>query len=118
MTDDRNIAYTALQSGTAVLDSAGEPFGTVAHVLQDESLDLFDGVVVTTPGGLRFLDASQVTSISDDAVHSSVAPELTGSLPEPDGAPVYTVDALQDTGDSLTARLGRIFRREHWTLKE
>ena len=35
-------------------------------------------------------------------------------MPEPEGNPVYHVNALQDVGPKLTARLGRMFRREHW----
>ena len=31
------------------------------------------------------------------------------------GAAVYTVSALDEIGDSLHERLGRMFRRPHWT---
>jgi hypothetical protein len=40
--------------------------------------------------------------------------EEAANLPAPEGTPVYHVDALQDVGSTLTARLGRMFRREHW----
>jgi hypothetical protein len=33
----------------------------------------------------------------------------------PDGAAVYWVSALDEIGDSLHERLGRMFRRPHWT---
>jgi hypothetical protein len=35
-------------------------------------------------------------------------------LAPPQGAPVYHVDALADTGQSLHDILGRLFRRPRW----
>jgi hypothetical protein len=45
--------------------SGGEELGTVEHVLQVPELDVFDGIVVTTAGGLRFADADQIADIHD-----------------------------------------------------
>lgn len=109
------IAHTALRPGTPVLDTDGIEFGRVQHVLQDDGLDLFDGVVISTNRELKFLDAAQITGNYPDAVLTTLSKDMVGTLSEPDGAPVYTVDFLLDAGDdSPTARLGRLLRREHW----
>ena len=42
------IAYGALQPGTPVQTSDGREFGTVAAVLVDEPVDVFDGINVET----------------------------------------------------------------------
>jgi hypothetical protein len=54
------IAYGALQPGTPVQTSDGREFGTVAAVLVDEPVDVFDGINVETSAGTRFVDADQV----------------------------------------------------------
>ncbi|MCU1482847.1 MAG: hypothetical protein JWQ19_3633 [Subtercola sp.] len=74
--------------------------------------------MIATPSGLKFVDAGQIERISTSAVQTTVTPDLVGSLAEPDGAPLFTVDGLQDVGGSLSARLGRLFRREHWKPSE
>lgn len=114
MNDETPISYLALEAGTPVLTSSGQSLGTVGHVLQVPELDLFDGIVVHTRGGLRFVDRDRITEISATAVHCSLTDAEAAALPAPEGTPVYHVDALQDVGTSLTARLGRMFRREHW----
>jgi hypothetical protein len=53
------IAYEALTKGAVVVTEAGIRIGRVEHVLADSSLDLFDGIVVKTVDGLRFVAADQ-----------------------------------------------------------
>lgn len=116
MTDDATpIAYGALAKGTPMLAQSGQQFGTVEHVLEIPDEDLFDGIVAATEHGLRFVDRDQIDEITTAAVRCSLTDQQASTLPAPDGAPVYTVDALQDTGGSLHDRLGRVFRRPHWT---
>jgi hypothetical protein len=118
MSDDNEISYMALAVGTAVQSSTGTTFGTVEHVLEIPELDLFDGIVVATQHGLRFVDRDQITQITTDAVRCSLSDEEAANLPAPGGPPVYRVNAFQDVGPSLSARLGRMFRREHWIEKK
>ncbi len=54
---DHPIAYTALQPGTPVQTSDGIPFATVRAVLVDDKVAVFDGIVVHTVEGTRFVDA-------------------------------------------------------------
>ena len=108
------ISYLALEAGTPVKSATGTTFGAVEHVLQIPEEDLFDGIVVTTDRGLRFVDRDQIVAIDSTAVRCALSDQEVASLPAPEGTAVYHVDALQDVGSSLTARLGRMFRRERW----
>ena len=114
MTDDAAISYEAVPTGVPVLTSSGQEIGTLEHVLQIPAEDLFDGLVVATKDGLRFVDADQVQVLTPTYVRSTLDDDAAAHLPAPDGAPVYHVDALQDTGHSLGARLGRLFGRARW----
>jgi hypothetical protein len=114
---EEEISYLALEKGTPVQSSAGTRFGTVEHVLQVPELDLFDGVVVKVHRALRFVDREQIAKITRTAVHCQLSDDEVAALPPPSGPPVEGVDALQDVGPSLTARLGRMFGREHWIEK-
>ena len=116
MTDETPIAYEALTKGTPVLSSTGARIGIVEHVQADSSLDLFDGIVVKTSEGLRFLDATQVGSLTTEAVHSTVADADIPNLQKPHtGDAVYEADPEQNTGGELNEWFGRHFLREHWT---
>lgn len=109
------IAYTGLDKGTPMLTRSGRRFGTVEHVLQVPEEDLFDGIVTATSQGLRFVDRDQIGEITTAWVRCDLTDEQAARLPAPEGAPVYSVDALKDIGGSLHDRLGRLFRRPHWT---
>lgn len=112
------ISYEALARHTAVLTASGAEIGTVAHVLADEHLDFFDGIVVKTPEGIRFVDRDQIDSITTTAVHTSLTDAEATTLPKPSGEPIYEVDALQGIGPGLTSHLGKLFLREHWRRTE
>ncbi len=108
-------SYLALAKGTPVLTATGTSIGTVEHVLQDDSLDLFDGIVVKTRDGLRFVDANRVMHITTTEVATSVAADEVASLGKPDGDPLFEADPEQFQEIGLTAWFGRTFMREHWT---
>jgi len=118
MTDDVAISYLAAVRGTPVLSSTGTQIGSLEHVLQVPELDVFDGIVVATHAGLRFIDADDVQRITQSRVWCSLDDAQAAQLPPPSGAPVYHVDALQDSGHSLHDALGRLFRRPHWIRED
>ena len=64
MTDDTPISYEAAARGTPVLSSAGARIGTLEHVLEVPEVDVFDGIVIATKAGLRFIDADDVQQIT------------------------------------------------------
>jgi len=112
------ISYEALAVKTPVLTATGTEIGTVAHVLADEHLDVFDGIVVKTHEGIRFVDRDSIAQITTAAVTTTIADADVAALPKPVGEPIYEVDALQGIGPSLTAHLRKLFGREHWTRAE
>jgi hypothetical protein len=115
MTEGRPISYMALEPGTPVLTTSGEPFGTVEHVLQVPELDVFDGLAVKTHHhGHRFVDRDQVVDITTAAVTTTVTDDQVDTLPAPSGPLVLHPDTAHDEGPSLSARWGRLFGREHW----
>jgi hypothetical protein len=109
------ISYEAATLGTPVLTCEGKKIGTLEHVLKVEELDVFDGIVVATDHGLRFVDADQIEVITAAHIRCTIDHAQARDLPPPQGPPVYRVDALEDTGRSLHDMLGRLFRRPHWT---
>jgi hypothetical protein len=118
MSDDGAISYMAAVKGTPVLSSTGTEIGTLEHVLQVPEVDVFDGIVIATKDGLRFIDADYVQQITRAQISTSLDDAQARSLTPPDGAPAYRVDALQDTGHSLHDVLGRMFRRPRWIRED
>jgi hypothetical protein len=118
VTDDTAISYQAAARGTPVLSSAGTQIGTLEHVLEVPEVDVFDGIVIATKAGLRFIDADYVQRITRSRIWCSIDDTQAAQLPPPEGAPVYRVDALQDSGHSLHDVLGRLFRRPRWTRED
>jgi hypothetical protein len=75
------IAYGALQPGTPVQTSDGREFGTVAGVVVDEPVDVFDGINVATSEGTRFVDADQVGRIYTTCVCTTLSWDEAANLP-------------------------------------
>ena len=115
METETALSYQAAVPGTPVFTRSGKEIGTLEHVLEVPGQGLFDGIVVATDWGLRFIDADQVELITICNVRCRLDDTEAARLPPPDGAAVYRVSALDEIGDSLHERLGRMFRRPHWT---
>ena len=91
-----------------------DQIGTVEHVLEMPSEDLFDGLAITTPDGLRFVDRDQIAEITD-TVRGHLAERGRGGRPAGTGRRgVLHVDPLEDSGNSMHDRFGRMFDRPHW----
>jgi hypothetical protein len=109
------VSYLALGPGTPVYAAGWERIGTVARVLYVEAQDVFDGIVVQTPDGLRFVDADQVDRIYERCVITTLTPEQARHLPLPAGGPpVFQVDPAEATGPSVRDRLRRLFGKGGW----
>ena len=104
---DHPIAYTALQPGTPVQTNDGHQFATVQTVLVDEKVSVFDGIVVETAQGTRFVDADQVGSIYTTYVCTTLSAEQADNLPLPDGSTLVDIKPAR----SMRDRLGRMFGR-------
>ena len=101
------IAYTALQPGTSVETSDGHAFATVRTVLVDELVSVFDGIVVDTEDGKRFVDADQIDSIWTDRVRTTLSADEAADLPLPEGSNLIDIKPP----GSAAARLGRMLGR-------
>src|SRR5262249_45180590 len=104
---DHPIAYTALQPGTPVQTMDGHQFATVEAVLVDEKVSVFDGIVVQTAEGTRFVDADQIGSIYTTCVCTTLSAAQAADLPLPDGSTLIDIKP----GRSMADRLGRMFGR-------
>jgi hypothetical protein len=114
MDNGEPISYLALAKGTPVLGTSGQRIGTVEHVLQVPELDLFDGIVVDTEAGRRFIDRDQISSMTTTTVQCTITDDEIADLPKPNGDLVLHLDAAYEDGPSLTARFARLFNRPHW----
>lgn len=114
MTEGTPIAYEAAKRGTPVLSSSGARIGTLEYVLDVSDLDIFEGIVVATQHGLRFIDAERIAEITTTQIKCSLTDEQVGQLQPPSGPPVYSVDALADSGHDMHDVLRRVFGRPHW----
>jgi hypothetical protein len=104
--DEHAIAYDVLRRGTPVVDSAGVEVGTVRQVLDNAREHIFDGIVVATPGGRRFVDAPEVARITNRRVTLTIDAAAVEALPER-SALARPVDDLRRGASRLRRRLGR-----------
>jgi hypothetical protein len=82
--DGPAISYLALRRGTQVRGSDGVEVGRVRRVQNNAREHIFDGIVVETKQGRRFVDAPEVARIAEHLVTLSVpAAEVLGSPPPP-----------------------------------
>jgi hypothetical protein len=101
------IAYTALQPGTAVQTADGYPFATVRAVLVDEKVSVFDGIVVETAEGTRFVDADHVGLIYTTYVCTKLSAEQAANLPLPERSTVIDIKPPRSMSDRLGRMVGR-----------
>jgi hypothetical protein len=97
MTDDdlgAPIAYLVLERGTPVLTSDGVEIGRVKKVLDVPVKRVFDGVVITTKTGDRFVDAPEIARIYERAVILTI-----------DAAAAEQLEAMPPVGRRMLNRL-------------
>jgi hypothetical protein len=80
--DDHQIGYQALPRGVPVHASDGAQVGRVHRVLDNAREHIFDGIVIDTPDGRRFVDAPEVARIFERAVLLTITAERAKELPE------------------------------------
>jgi sporulation protein YlmC with PRC-barrel domain len=80
--DEHQIGYKALPRGVPVITSDGEEIGTVHRVLDNAREHIFDGIIINTKNGRRFVDAPEVTRITTSRVMLSIDAEEAHNLPE------------------------------------
>jgi Mrp family chromosome partitioning ATPase len=108
---DYAISYKVLERGTPVVDRDGGEVGRVRDVLENEAEHIFDGLVLDTPAGQRFVDAPEIARITARAVTLTLDAEGAAALPEKDsaGGPRFRANAR---GGKLSRFLGGGWKRE------
>jgi hypothetical protein len=109
--DGYAISYKVLERGTPVVDRDGGEVGSVREVLENKAEHIFDGLVLDTPGGQRFVDAPEVARIAELRVTLTLDAEGAAALPERDsaGGPTFRANAR---GGRLSRFLGGGWKRE------
>jgi len=108
---DHAISYKILERGTPVLDRDGSDVGSVREVFENEAEHIFDGLVLDTPAGQRFVDAPEIARITARSVTLTLDAEGVAGLPEKDsaGGPRFRANAR---GGKLSRFLGGGWKRE------
>ena len=81
--DGHQIGYKLLPRGTPVLTTDGVEIGKVYRVLDNAREHIFDGIIITTPDGRRFVDAPEVARITEKRVTLTIDAIEAKELPPP-----------------------------------
>jgi hypothetical protein len=110
------ISYLVLAEHTPVYSSDGVKLGAIKRVLADEDADIFDGLILDTRDGDRFVDAPNVAEIRERGVVLALSSDDARHMPEPTGNPAVMEPTADDiagdtTEDSIAFRLRRAWDR-------
>ena len=83
MDEGNPISFRVLARGTPVWSADDQEVGTVESVLATDREDIFDGIVIRTSAGLRFVDAPEVARIAERRVTLSIGFAEAEQLPPP-----------------------------------
>jgi uncharacterized protein YrrD len=104
--DEHQIGYKALPRGVPVHTADGERLGTVHRVLDNAREHIFDGIVVSTPNGRRFVDAPEVARITTKRVTLTIDAAAARELPEHGGMRAAMETRARRAGRRWKRRLG------------
>ena len=100
-----------LARGTPVRSSDGAQVGTVRRVQDNAREHIFDGIVIDTPDGRRFVDAPEIARIFERAVVLAITAEEARALPETSSAAAERMRSASTV--RRVRRLGRSMR-DRW----
>jgi sporulation protein YlmC with PRC-barrel domain len=100
---DEPVGYRTLPKGTPVVASDGVTVGKVHKVQHHVRERIFDGLVIQTEDGKRFVDAPEVGSMTRRQIDLEIDSTAVAELPEPGG--------LLGTLDTEARRAARRLRR-------
>jgi hypothetical protein len=102
------ISYRVLERGTPVETSDGQRIGQVKRVLEVRAKDVFDGVVVKTANGDRFVDADEIDRLYENLMLLNMDAATAALLPKPGDSP-HTL--APSPGATIKRRARRAIRR-------
>jgi hypothetical protein len=105
------IGYKVLKRGTPVRSADDVQVGTVRRVHENVREHIFDGIVIDTHDGRRFVDAPEVARIFERAVVLTITAADAAALPEQGSAMAERMRRA-----SIVRRARRLGRsvRERW----
>lgn len=112
------VSYEGVPVGVPVLSSSGTQFGTLTKVLEIPSEDLFDGIIVKTQQGHRFVDRDQIAEITTAYIKCDFDDAASDRLPEPSGSPVYDDQLTYGEGGSFREWVHRTFGHGGWSREK
>ena len=103
--DGQAVSFQVVQRGTPVWTADGHEIGRVREALENVREHIFDGLVIDTPAGPRFVDAPEVARIAERRVTLTIDAAAAAQLPEgdPEGGTEYRAN--------VRGRFGRLWRR-------
>jgi hypothetical protein len=107
--DGHAISYQALRRGTVVRSADGVELGKVRRIEEEARSHIFDGIVIDTPDGRRFLDAPEVAHIAERAVTTTFPAAEAGQYLADVGSRMAKL-AKNTTTARRAKRLGRNLR--------
>jgi hypothetical protein len=116
--DAQPVSYEGAPLGVPMLTSTGSQFGTLEKVLEVPSEDLFDGVIVSTEHGRRFVDRDQIAEITTEYIRCTIDDAAVATLPEPSGTAAFEADAGYGEGSSFREWVHRTFGHGGWRTED
>jgi hypothetical protein len=108
VTDDEHaIGYKVVKKGTPVEAADGTDVGTVHKVLDNVREHIFDGIVIATKDGKRFVDAPEVARITNRRVMLTISPAEVADLQHHKGLR----GSLEKRAERRVNRIKRRFER-------
>ena len=108
MTDDEHqIGYKVVPKGTPVEAADGTAVGSVHKMLDNVREHIFDGIVISTADGKRFVDAPEVGMITNRRVVLTISPAEVADLPRHKGLLGAVEKRAQRRVGRMRRRLGR-----------
>jgi hypothetical protein len=103
--EGHQIGYKVLPRGTPVHASDGALVGTVYRVLDNAREHIFDGIVMKTREGMRFVDAPEVARIAERRVTLNIDAAEASRLPEQSGALGQAAGRARRAGRRIARRM-------------
>jgi hypothetical protein len=105
--EEHAIGYKVVPRGTPVEAADGTQVGKVHKVLDNVREHIFDGIVIATDDGKRFVDAPEVARITNRRVVLTISPTETADLPHHKGLR----GSLEKRAERRVNRIKRRFER-------
>lgn len=104
--EEHAIGWKVLPKGTPVESSDGVVVGTVHKAQEDEHAHIFDGIVIRTEQGRRFVDAPEIQRITNLRVILTVDAAAATELPAHRGLRGRLEASAQRRARRVRRRLG------------